>query len=64
MIQRITQREYDVLQHLILGKSNKHIAGELGISHHTVRDHITSIMAKFGVRNRVELSLKAYEKYA
>ena len=56
---RITQRENDILRLLSLGMQNKSIARELGISPFTVRDHITCMLKKKGLSNRVELSLLA-----
>ncbi|MFC0252252.1 response regulator transcription factor [Massilia consociata] len=55
--QHITRRESEILQLLSRGMQNKYIARELGISPFTVRDHITCLLKKAGLRNRVELSL-------
>lgn len=53
----ITRRESEILQLLSRGMQNKYIARELGISPFTVRDHITCLLKKNGLSNRVELSL-------
>ena len=50
----ITSRELEVLKQLAQGISNKAIAYELDISEHTVKFHVTSIMAKLDARSRTE----------
>jgi DNA-binding NarL/FixJ family response regulator len=50
----LTARESEVLELLGRGLSNRLIAGELHISEHTVKFHISSLYAKLGVRNRAE----------
>ena len=52
---RLTDREHQVLQLIVEGKSNKEIALTLGISPKTVSVHRTNIMTKLGVQNAVEL---------
>ncbi|WP_422396285.1 response regulator transcription factor [Pseudomonas trivialis] len=42
----ITNRESDVIELLAQGLTNKQIGKELGISNHTVRDHISSMLKK------------------
>ncbi len=51
----LTRRESDVLQLLLLGKTNKQIALDLNISDYTVRDHVSALLRKRGVRTRMEL---------
>jgi len=51
----LTERERQVLQLIVNGKSNKEIASELGISPKTVSVHRTNVMAKFEVQTTVEL---------
>lgn len=51
----MTQREKEVFQLLLKGKSNKEIARELEISEFTARDHVSSIFRKKGVNKRTEL---------
>jgi DNA-binding NarL/FixJ family response regulator len=53
----LTKREKGISLYLIRGFTNKQIARELGISTHTVRDYISSMLIKFSVRNRVELAI-------
>lgn len=50
----LTKRETEVLQLLGQGKSNRAIAQELVISEKTVKAHVSSILSKFGVRNRMQ----------
>lgn len=53
-IEALTDREVEVLQLMAQGLANKQIAGELGISAHTVKFHISSIYGKLGANNRTE----------
>lgn len=55
---RETVREQQVLWFLLRGCSNKEIAEHLNISGYTARDHVSSLLKKHGVRNRVELMAK------
>lgn len=57
----LTPREEDVLLAIAGGRTNAEIATDLHISLGTVKAHIASIMAKLGVRNRVEIAIWAYE---
>jgi DNA-binding CsgD family transcriptional regulator len=56
-----SEREKDVIQFLLQGKSNKQIALALGISSRTVEFHLSNIYAKLGVNNRSEAILKLTE---
>ncbi|MFL1514934.1 LuxR C-terminal-related transcriptional regulator [Pseudomonas prosekii] len=51
----MTNREKEIMHFLLLGKTNKQIARELGISDFTVRDHVSSILNQHGVASRAEL---------
>lgn len=55
----LTDRQRDVLRWLALGRSNKEIARELGISEGTVKVHLLSVFRTLGVRNRTEAVLAA-----
>jgi len=57
----LTDREEEVLAVVARGRTNREIAAELFISPSTVKTHITSLMLKLGVRNRVEIAIWAYE---
>ena len=48
----LTAREKAVFELLIVNKSTKEIASELGISEKTVRNHISNVMQKLGVNGR------------
>ena len=52
----LTPREYEVLQHVMLGKMNKHIAYDLGIHERTVKLHRSSITTKLNVHSTAELT--------
>jgi len=54
LVEPLTERELEVLQWLAQGLANKQIAGQLGISEHTVKFHVSSIYAKLGATNRAE----------
>ena len=57
----LTEREEQVLLAVARGRTNHEVAAELYISLSTVKTHLGSLMAKLGVRNRVELALWAYQ---
>jgi two-component system, NarL family, response regulator DegU len=50
----LSDREMEVLTCVIKGMSNKEIAASLGISHQTVKNHVTSILRKFSVEDRTQ----------
>jgi DNA-binding NarL/FixJ family response regulator len=50
----LTRRELSVLRLVAHGLGNKEIASELGISSHTVKYHLASLLAKLGVHTRTE----------
>jgi FixJ family two-component response regulator len=55
-IDTLTDREREVLEHVIRGQLNKQIAADLGIHERTVKLHRTSITAKLGVHSVAELT--------
>ena len=55
----LTAREYQVLELILLARSNREIASELGIEERTVKAHVGRLMRKTGAENRIELSLLA-----
>lgn len=55
----LTERETEVLQLLSLGLPNKTIAQRLGISEHTAKFHVGSILAKLGAASRTEAVAQA-----
>ena len=54
----LTSREWEVINHLLEGKSNKMIAAALHVSVRTVEFHLKNIFSKFHVSSRTELILK------
>ncbi len=58
----LSEREMEVLALVVEGKSNKEIASLLGISHQTVKNHITSILRKFGVEDRTQAVVYALKR--
>lgn len=58
---RLSQRQLEVLGHLVMGQSNKEIARNLEISPATVKSHVAHIIACLGATNRTEAALKARE---
>jgi NarL family two-component system response regulator LiaR len=55
----LTARELEVLRLVAAGRSNQHIADELGIAEITVRTHVSRILDKLGLENRVQAALFA-----
>ncbi|HYX66518.1 MAG TPA: response regulator [Burkholderiales bacterium] len=55
----LTQRELQVLQHVVRGRMNKQIAADLGIHERTVKLHRTALTTKLGVRSAAELATLA-----
>ncbi len=55
----VTAREYEVLQCLAAGQSNKQIAQNLGVSLNTIKTHITSLFTKLTVARRTQAVQKA-----
>lgn len=55
----LSKRELEVLKHIVMGKTNPKIAQELGLSSHTVKAHVCSILRKMSVRDRVQVAVKA-----
>ena len=59
-LQRLTQREQQIMDLLLLGKANKVIAYELGISQKTVDFHRSNVLSKLGVNSVVDLVRMAH----
>ena len=58
----LTQREREVVRMMAGGYSNREIGSALGVAERTVKNHVSSILAKLGVRDRTRAVLKALEK--
>ncbi len=57
----LSERELEVLRLVAIGASNKEIATHLFIAEGTVKNHLTNILGKLGVNDRVQAALKAKE---
>jgi len=58
----LTPREFDVLEQIVRGKSNKEIASELNVSEATVKTHINSLLGKLGVTDRTQAATAAIQR--
>jgi DNA-binding NarL/FixJ family response regulator len=56
-----TDRETEILRLMASGFSNKEIANSLGVAEGTIKNHVSNILSKLGVRDRTRAVLKAFE---
>ncbi|MEO8431036.1 MAG: response regulator transcription factor [Acidobacteriota bacterium] len=57
----LSARELEVLRLMAGGHSNREIAGALGSAEGTIKNHVSSVLSKLGVRDRTRAVLKAFE---
>lgn len=60
--QDLTPREFEVLEQIVQGKSNKEIAAALEVSEATVKTHINSLLGKLGVTDRTQAATAAIQR--
>ncbi|MBR6722160.1 response regulator transcription factor [bacterium] len=53
---KLTKRELEICKYLIQGKNNSEIGKLLYLSEHTVKFHVSSIIARLGASNRTEVA--------
>jgi DNA-binding NarL/FixJ family response regulator len=58
----LTERESEVLQEIVHGKSNKEIAASLGLRESTVKWHVNALLGKMGVEDRVQAVVQALRR--
>lgn len=61
--QSLTDREIEVIRAVAHGRTNQEVAAELFISLSTVKSHLSTIMSKLQLRNRVEIAAWAWENH-
>jgi DNA-binding NarL/FixJ family response regulator len=61
LVEPLSERELEILGWIARGASNKEIADQLFIAEGTVKNHVTHILGKLGVRDRTQAALKARE---
>ena len=60
-LRRLTERETEILQLLATGKSNSELAANLFVGEGTIKTHVSSVLTKLGLRDRMQAVIFAYE---
>jgi DNA-binding NarL/FixJ family response regulator len=55
-----TPREYEVMGLIAMGLTNKEIATRLGLTVHTVKCHVHSVLSKLALRSRLEIAVRVH----
>ena len=61
LVEPLSNRELEILAQVATGASNREIAASLFIAEGTVKNHVTNILGKLGVRDRTQAAIKAKE---
>ena len=62
LIEKLTEREMEILQLIAQGMNNKEIAGQLYLSEGTVRNYVSTIMGKLHANDRTQVVIKAAQR--
>jgi len=60
-LRRLTERETEILQLLATGKSNSELATHLFVGEGTIKTHVSNVLTKLGLRDRMQAVIFAYE---